>query len=127
MSVPAKWLRNLYAHQGDFYMLVLPGAIVLCDPPKELERLYDIKGAKESVVRLFTSAAEADRFRDGIGNLDARVMKTTLVGFFSMIPRINSLSMRQYKVPVRVEICTLDSESCPRAIDTIHSTYELLS
>ncbi len=38
--IPATWLKQLYAHQGDFYMLVLPGAIILCDPPKELERLH---------------------------------------------------------------------------------------
>lgn len=127
MSVPAEWLRKLYFHQGDFYMLVLPGAIVLCDPPAELERLYGIKDAKESIVRLFLSAGEAERFRDANGNYEARVMRTTLVGLFDLIPTMDRLSKKQFKAPVRVEVTAVDAEGYPRRLDTLHSTYELLS
>ncbi len=127
MTVPASWLQNLYDHTDDFYMLVLPGAIILCDPPAELERLYGIKNAKESVVRLFTTPRDAERFRDVAGEHEARIMKTTLVGLFAMIPRINSLSKAKFKVPVRIEVTTLDSENFPRTVDTLHSTFSLLS
>jgi hypothetical protein len=127
VSVPASWLKKLYHHQGDYFMLVKPGAIILCDPPADLDRVYGIKKAKESVVRVFLSVQDAEAFRDRNGNDDARITRTTLVGLFNLIPRIDSLSKRQYKAPVRIEVTVMDSEGCPRSIDTLHSTYELLS
>lgn len=119
MSDPTSWLKALYSHQGPLFMLVLPGAIVLCDPPAE--------GSNESIVHLFMSAGEAEAYRTITGNHEARIMKTTLVGLFDMIKRIDSLSKKQFKVPVRIVVTTLDSYGEPRVIDTLHSTYELLS
>ncbi len=125
--IPESWLRTLYEHRGDYYVLVLPGAIFLVDSPPELERLYGIENAKEAVLRLFVNPRDAERFRDLNGNHDAHIARVTLVGLFNMLPRINSLSEKQFNAPVRIDVTTLDSDNYPRAIDTLHSTYELLS
>lgn len=113
-----EWLKRLYSHRGDFYALVGPGAIIMLDARG---------GSKETVLRLFLSPHEAERYRDAAELHDARVTKMTLVGLWSLLPRIDSLSIRQHRRPVRIEVSTFDSAGAVRAVDVFHSTYELLS
>jgi hypothetical protein len=48
------------------------------------------------------------------------------VGLWNIIPRIDSLSKKRYRTPVRVVVSNIHEDE-PRTVDTLHSTYELLS
>jgi hypothetical protein len=126
VSVPASWLRRLYEHNGDFYMLINPGAIIMIESPDIQKRLTGA-AQKETLLRLFLTTRDAERYRDRVECHEARITKTRLAGLWSLLSKIDSLSKSHYKLPVRVEVATVDADGDPRTIDTLHSTYELLS
>jgi hypothetical protein len=123
---PAAWLKRLYQHHGEFHILVNPGAIICLEASTWQKRFTGSPG-RETVLRLFLNARDADAYRDAVGAFDAHISKTTLVGLWSLLPRIEGLSRRMYGKSVRVEVSTIDQDGVPRAVDVLHSTYELLS
>jgi hypothetical protein len=125
-GVPAAWLRRFYGHEGNYFMLVRPGALVFTEN-SSTQKKFGASDPKESLLRLFMRAGEAEHYRNLVELDDARVMKTTLVGVWNIKERINSLSMRQHKLPVRIEVCVIDGAGDPRPVDTLSSIYELLS
>ena len=114
-------LTRLYQHTGEFFIVVRPDGIIVVEPPDE-----DV--GRESVLRVFMTVAEAIAYKDQEPEASiTSVRRTTIVGLWSLLPDINNLSLKQYGVPVRVDVSICTKNSNVVSIDTLHSVYSLRS
>jgi hypothetical protein len=114
-------LFRLYQHQGEYYVLIRSVGTMVVEGPEE-------GNGKESTLRLFINLADAIKYKDqDQKGPETRVHKTTLVGLWNILDRVNNLSLRQFKVPVRVDASAFDRNGVLISVDTFHSTYALPS
>jgi len=119
MTLMEDGLRRLYEHTGEFFMVVRPNGIIVVEDPD---------GGREAVLRLFMTPHEAIAYKEqqGIYPEVTSVRRTTLVGLWTLLPRIDSLTKAQFRAPVRVDISVF-SEDRVFTVDTLHSSYSLPS
>jgi hypothetical protein len=124
----SEWLKKLYSYDGEFFLLIGPNAIVMVEDPEIESYLFETETKLPvTTLRLFMDVVSAERYRDFVGALTCRIVKTTLVGLWGILDRINKLSMSQHKMPVRVVVSAIDCEGNPRVVDTLTSAPELRS
>lgn len=119
-------LRKFYqqgCYGNGFYILVRSAGILVVEGPEEVKR----EGPPETLLRLFMSTADAIRYRERSSHRDdTRVMAITLPGLWALLPRIDSLSQKQFNAPLRVEVAYVPDDRVI-TVDTLHSIYELPS
>lgn len=116
-------LKSFFAYQGEYFMIVQSNGIIVVECDKEDdERLAH----PEAILRLFMTARDAAMYKDRSDNADTRVGKVSLIGLWSLLERIDKLSMKQFKRPVRVEVAAMNGTSLV-TVDVLHSIYELCS
>lgn len=108
--------RRFYSYRGDaYYVLVRSTGIIMVEAPED-------NNGKESVLRLFVSVAEAARYRDSEVGRNVAIRSVTLVHLWSLLERINSLSLAQFKAPVSIVVSGFTDEG-PVSYSVLHSVY----
>jgi len=112
-------LNKLYSYAAPFYLLIRPNGIIVVESPKDQEEPRD---PPETVLRLFMSVSDADTYRSRSQfSGDARVQKTTLVGLWALLEKLNEISESQFKCPVAVEVSAVNARGEVVTVDVLHS------
>jgi hypothetical protein len=115
-------LENFYSNAGEFFIIIRSDGIIVVEDPRSIDR----PGPPEALLRLFPRARDAVRFLKETGDdTDTRVMKTTLVGLWTILGNIDSLSRKWFNAPVRVEVAAFSDAGEVITVDTLRSYYSL--
>lgn len=114
-------LRNFYDYSGEMFAVVRADGIFLVQGPEDQERLTG-DAARETQLCVFTDVEQASRYMELCPAEDSYVIQISLERLWTMLERINSLSMVMFKLPVRIDVAILRGDKLV-VVDTLHSTF----
>jgi hypothetical protein len=113
-------IAGLAAHNVDFYVLVRSTGILVVEAPGG--------DPPETMLRIFYSLQDANRYKAvSASPRETKVMRTTLIDLWALLPNINSLSQTQFQAPVSVVISGMPAQGRVFSVRKIFSSHTLRS